>query len=297
MLSEQAGSLGTPEGATGLATGAKQAYEKLQDLRKDLTPENEYYVGRAVATNILARHQYRYRNQEAIAMGRLEGLTDYVNQVGSLVAAAALETPRDGDRPAPLAGFHFTVVESDEINAFAAPGGYVFVTAGAVRTAQSEDELAAVLAHEVAHVVRGHALGSIKKSRYANVSKDALKQSGALDATQLGQLTDLLEKGIDDMVDAFFVKGYSRDTEFEADQVGLAILLRAGYEPRALVGFLETLRRRQATGSGGFFQTHPPAADRIAKLGDRLAAQGAARRPAPRARVERFLLALRELRG
>jgi predicted Zn-dependent protease len=262
----------------------------ITDMNKDLTPENEYWVGRSVATNILAKHDYKYANAGAIQSGNLEGITAYVNNVGAVLAAAALETGRKGDRPAPIAGFHFTVVESDTINAFAAPGGYIFVTTAALKAAKSEDELAAILAHELAHVVRGHALGTIKKSRYANMSKDLLKASGALSPEQIGQLTVLLEGAIDDMIDAFFVKGYSKETEYEADAVGLAIMQKAGYDGSAFLRYLETLKARQKTGSGGFYATHPAASDRIGKLGKK-----ATKGKVVEARNKRFAEATQEL--
>lgn len=243
-----------------------KTYDAIKDARKDLTPENEYYVGRAVATNLLSRYDYKYLDAPAIADGRLEGLTAYVNRVGKLIAFAAMETTRKGDRPSPIGGWHFVVVESDTINAFAAPGGYIFVTRAAVAAAETEDELAAILAHEVAHVVRGHALGSIKKSRWAGVAKTALDASVELDEQALGDLTNVFEGAMDDIVESLLVKGYSRDTEFEADKVGIRILAAAGYNPRALIDYLATLKKTQDTGSGGFSETHPSASDRIKKL-------------------------------
>jgi predicted Zn-dependent protease len=280
------------ENALGLA---ETAYHTISDLGKDLTPENEYFVGRSVFTNVLAKHGYRYRNADAIAAAKLQGITRYVNLVGQIVANAALEEPRGGDRPAPLAGWHFVVVESELINAIAAPGGYVVLTTAAVKAARSEDELAAVLAHEVAHIVRGHALGTIKKSRYANLSKDVLKASGALSAQQVGELTVLLEGSIDDMIDAFFVKGYSKETEFDADAVGLAIMARAGYDPAAFSAYLETLQRNQQTGSGGFYQTHPQASDRIARLVAKREKTKTVATPAAQ-RQTRFIAATQEVR-
>ncbi len=246
--------------------GMAKAYRGIKEARKDLTPENEYYVGRAVATNILARGNYKYRDAQGFQTGKLEGLTAYVNAVGSVVANAALGVVHDSDREAPLAGWHFVVLEDTTINAFAAPGGYVFVTSGAIEKAGSEDELAAILAHEVAHVRRGHALGSIKKSRFAGVFKEMLDSSVQLDAAALGKLTEVFDGAMDDMTDALLVKGYSRDTEFEADKVGLEIMIKAGYDPKAFVTYLTKLEKTQATGSGGFKATHPKAADRIAKL-------------------------------
>lgn len=280
---------------------AKKVFIAIEDLTRELSPENEYWVGRSVATNILARHEYRYRDAAALRAGRLEGLTVYVSRVGGVVAAAAMDTPRQDDRPPPLGGWHFVVLESDAINAFAAPGGWVFVTTGAIAAAKSEDELAAVLAHEVAHVVRGHALGTIKKSRYAKISKEVLHATGVLSSEELGKLTTLLEGSIDDMLDAMFVKGYSRDTEFEADRLGLHIMVAAGYDPKAFIAYLRTLHARQDTGEGGAYATHPKAADRIARLEAELSSIAGAkriegRRKVPRARTARFVAATRELR-
>ena len=276
----------TPENVAKIVEGAIEA-------SKDLTPENEYYVGRSVATTILARHDYAYRDARALRRGELGGLTEYVNRVGAVVAYAALEVSRDGDREAPLAGWHFVVLEHDSINAFAAPGGYVFVTSGALRNATSEDELAAVLAHEVAHVRRGHALGSIKKSRWANVAKDALSTTVQLDEAALGNLTQAFEGAMEDMTDALIVKGYSRDTEFEADRVGLEIMQRAGYDPRAFVAYLRRLADKQHTGTGGFYATHPKASERIAKLEAKVAALP---EPEPsKARLKRFKQAIKAL--
>lgn len=254
----------TPEGLAKVVSGVIEA-------SKDLTPENEYYVGRSVATTILARHDYRYRDAAAIQEGQLRGVTAYVNNVGAAVAFAALEVHHEDDRASPIGGWHFVVLENETINAFAAPGGFVFVTREALKNAANEDELAAILAHEVAHVRRGHALGSIKKSRWAGVAKEALDTSVQLDAAALGNLTEVFEGAMEDMTDALIVKGYSRDTEFEADRVGLEIMVRAGYDPRAFVAYLEKLDEHQDTGSGGFYATHPKASERIAKLEARIA--------------------------
>jgi len=243
-----------------------KTYDAIKDAREDLTPDNEYYVGRAVATNLLAKYDYKYLDADAIASGDLEGLTGYVTRVGNTVAFAAMETTRDGDRPSPIAGWHFTIVDDDSINAFAAPGGYIFITMGALAAAENEDELAAILAHEVAHVVRGHALGSIKKSRWAGVAKTALDASVELDEQALGDLTEVFEGALDDIVDSVLVKGYSRDTEFEADRLGAQIMATAGYEPAAFTSYLKTLKKTQKTGDGGFTATHPSAADRIGKV-------------------------------
>jgi predicted Zn-dependent protease len=275
---------------------AKTAFKAIKSLTEEMTPEQEYWVGRSIATNIMAKADYKSQDKAAIADGRLEGLTAYVNSVGNVVAAAAMGTHRDGDRPAPVAGWHFVVLDSDQINAFASPGGFVFVTAAAVKLAKSEDELAGILGHEIAHVVRGHALGNIKKSRYASVSADALHAAGsaALSPEQVNQLTELMGGMIDDTIQAMFVKGYSRDTEFEADDLGVKFASAAGYDPQGMTRFLGSLAKSQDTGKGGFYDTHPKASDRLGKLSGTVKSLPAV--TVPRVRVERFATASEKLR-
>ena len=280
--------------ATLTPQGIADLYKGIKDARKDLTPENEYYLGRSVGTKILANADYRYHDRDGWQSGQLSGMTAYVNAVGNVVAFAAMSTARDGDRPSPIAGWHFVIVEDDTINAFAAPGGYVFVTSGAIRQAQSEDELAAILAHEVAHVVRGHAIGSIQKSRWSSVTKEFLDSSVELDPEAEKMMTDVFGGSINDIVDGAMVKGYSKDTEFEADKVGLEIMIAAGYDPAAFVRYLGTLDAHQDTGSGGFYATHPQASERIAKLQALVAKQPA--RKQSKLRTDRFLAATAELR-
>ena len=236
------------------------------EARKDLTPENEYFVGRSVGTNILARNNYAYLDKDGWSRGQLSGFTLYVNAVGAVLANAALEVQHSGDRPSPIAGWHFVILDDSIVNAFAAPGGYIFITLGALELATNEDELAAVLAHEIAHVRRGHALGSIKKSRISRVYKEALTSSVELDQQALGGLAQAFDGAMDDMLDSMLVKGYSRETEFEADAVGMEIMAKAGYNTDAFVAYLDRLQRQQVTGSGGFSATHPKASDRVATL-------------------------------
>lgn len=262
-----------------------------QDAKKDLTPENEYYVGRSVATNLLSRAQYKYVEASDFSSGQLGATTAYVNAVGNVLAAAAMGQPRKDDRPSPIAGWHFVIVDDDTINAFAASGGFILVNKGLVKAAKNEDELAAVLAHEIAHTVRGHAIGSIKKSRMAGVYKEMLDSTVQLDEQQLGTLTKAFEGAMDDMIDGMVVKGYSRDTEFEADRVGLKIMADAGYDPQAFIKLLENLEKKQGhAGSGGFSSTHPSPKDRVGKL--RAEAAKLATVKVPGVRVERFQTAI-----
>lgn len=286
--------------ASGLACKVQLTPESLakswtayKDAKKDLTPENEYYIGRSVSTNLLSRAQYKYVEADAFENGQLGRTTAYVNAVGNVLAASAMSAPRKDDRPSPIAGWHFVIVDDDTVNAFAASGGFVLVNKGLIKAAKNEDELAAVLAHEVAHTVRGHAIGSIQKSRMAGVYKEMLNNTVQLDEQQLGTLTKAFEGAMDDMINSMVVKGYSRDTEFEADRVGLKILADAGYDPQAFIRLLETLEKKTGGGGGGFGATHPSAKDRIAKL--KAEADKLGSKKAPKVRKERFDAAVAEL--
>jgi predicted Zn-dependent protease len=264
-----------------------KSWHAYQDAKKDLSPENEYYVGRSVTTNLLSRANYKYVDADAYTTGELGKTTAYVNAVGNVLAAAAMSAPRDSDRPSAIAGWHFVIVDDDHINAFAAWGGFFIVNKGLIKAAQSEDELAAVLAHEVAHTVRGHAIGSIKKARMAGVYKEMLDSRVQLDEQQLGTLTQAFEGAMDDMIDSMVVKGYSRDTEFEADRVGLKIMVDAGYDPNAFISLLESLDKKLGNAhTGGMKSTHPAPKDRIAKLKAEVAKYHAAK--ASSVRTERF---------
>ena len=268
-----------------------KSWTAYQDAKKDLTPENEYYVGRSVATNLLSRAQYKYVEADAFAEGKLGKMTAYVNAVGNVLAAAAMSAPRKDDRPSPISGWHFVIVDDDTINEFDASGGFILINKGLVKAAKNEDELAAVLAHEIAHTVRGHAIGSIKKSRMAGVYKEMLNNTVQLDEQQLGTLTQAFEGAMTDMIDSMVVKGYSRDTEFEADRVGLKIMADAGYDPQAFIRFLDGLEKKMGSaGSGGFKSTHPSPKDRIGKL--KAEAAKIASVKAPGIRTERFQAAI-----
>ncbi|MDD4873082.1 MAG: M48 family metalloprotease, partial [Kiritimatiellae bacterium] len=115
---------------------------------EQLTPENEYYIGRSVGATILQSYK-PYDSQNA---------NHYLNILGQTLAMAS-------DRPETFGGYHFLLIDTDEINAFAAPGGLIFVSRGLIKCCKNEDALAAVLAHEVGHVQLMHGLKAIKTSR------------------------------------------------------------------------------------------------------------------------------------
>jgi len=238
----------------------------------EITEEEEYYIGRGVAALVLAQYPV-YHN---------DALTRYVNELGQSVAAYS-------NRPETYAGYHFAVLDSDEINALAAPGGLIFVTWGLLRRCQNEEMLAAVLAHEVGHVAAKHGLQSIQKSRLI----DAFKVIGQTAAErygpeQLSQLTTIFEGALGDVVDTLIIRGYDRKYEYEADDLAVKCLAAAGFSAQGLPDFLETLVSPGASEQGkGWFKTHPSAAQRLEKANSAVAATGAAAKVPP-ARTQRF---------
>jgi predicted Zn-dependent protease len=224
---------------------------------RPMTEQEEYYVGRAVAATILGKYRL-YSN---------ERLTRYINEVGQAVALAS-------DRPFTYGGYRFAVLDTNEVNALACPGGIIFVTRGMLKRAQNEEELAAILAHEVGHVNHKDGLGAIQRARWVQVvtllgSEAAKKVSGA----ELAKLVSLFEGSVNDVVKTLIVSGYSREQEAAADLSAMTFMYRAGYEPYGLSDFLGRLSKEQTGGAGqGLFATHPGMTERVAKARSAIAA-------------------------
>ena len=240
---------------------------------EDFTPEQEYYVGRSVGAVIVNRYD-PYTNAQANA---------YLNLLGQTLAQAS-------DRPETFGGYHFLILDSDEINAFAAPGGLIFVSRGMLRCCKSEDAVAAVLAHEIAHVQHRHGIQSIEKSRQTQ-ALTILAAEGAktFGKKELADLTRTFEGSINDITSTLINNGYSRSFEQEADASAIRTLSRVGYHPNALIAMLREMERRLKPGGFDFAKTHPSPDSRIKGI-ESLA--GNAALVEPPARQERFGRAL-----
>lgn len=249
-----------------------RSVDVLEKTFEDVTPEQEYYIGRAVAASILAD----YPPLDAPA------LNAYLNQLGQTLAMAS-------DRPETFGGYHFLVLDSDEINAFAAPGGLILVCRGLVQLCGSEDELAAVLAHEVAHVQNRDGLRAIKTSRLTG-ALTTLSVEGArhLGGEQLRDLANQFDGSIQDVTGTLVNSGYARGQEHDADQSAAVILKRVGYDPKALNRMLQAMDARWDPKGPGFARTHPAPADRLADVGGQAGAAG----ETPEVRRQRFARAL-----
>ena len=254
--------------------------DKLGKAAGDIDPSTEYYIGRSAAANVLAKYP-TYDDEQA---------NRYVNQVGHALAAFSRA-------PEVYSGYHFQLLDSDEVNAFAAPGAFIFVTRGMLRLCQNEDELAAVLAHEIGHVQNRHAVEHIKSSRRGDfgafVGKVALEEAGPAEIQLAG---DALAKGVDATKDLLFVKGYGQSAEKRADEDAVRMLRATGYNPWAMLRVLERMNERSKKEKGlGIFRTHPKTDDRIKVVRKEL--KGVSDSQVPAVRVERFESALRQARA
>jgi len=178
----------------------------------------------------------------------------YVNRVGLWVALQS-------DRPD--LSWHFAVVDSDDIDAFAAPGGYVFITRGLFAHLHSEAELAGVLGHEITHVVLKHHLKALQHA----AQMDLAGQAAQYELQQSGHDSELLSK-VADASRNLYSKGLDKDDEFDADRMGVVLAARAGYDPYGLMAVLQTLESVDPKSSRMqlLLATHPSPADRIAAL-------------------------------
>ncbi|MFO1076978.1 MAG: M48 family metalloprotease [Planctomycetota bacterium] len=266
-------------GALESATDENSAEGKLirgaNRLRKsfqDLDPSEEHFIGRSVAAQILAMPAYAVADD-----AELQG---YIDHIGHAIVAT-----NDGVRH-PFLDYRFAVLATDEVNAFATPGGLILVSRGLIAKAKSEDELAAILAHEIAHVTLRHGVAAIQQANLAQAFTylGAGAAQAAMKKEDLDKLTNLFDGSVDDVVQTLVTSGYSRDAEAAADKLGREFLANTGYDPQALTRVLANME--DAGGQGGMFATHPAPKDRIESLGAPVAY--AADAAAEAARAARF---------
>ena len=205
--------------------------------------EEEHAIGREIAGNLLG----------AAPLVKDAKLQKYVNSVGRWVADQS-------ERPD--LEWHFGVIESNDVNAFAAPGGYIFVTKGLYKLLQNEAELAGVLAHEVGHVIRKHHLKLLQQSKLVDLGGKLLeKQAGGNE-----KIRNLIGSGAE-----IVARSLDKGAEFEADRIGVVLTARAGYDAYGLPQVLQEIGHAGSGNSDSvalLFKTHPHPDERLAKLGD-----------------------------
>ena len=226
---------------------ATKAAKEVSKAQRPISDEEEYYIGRAVAAKILA--SYPLLENKA--------LTAYVNLVGQTIALHS-------DTPQTYGGYHFAILDANEINAFACPGGTILVTKGMISATRNEEELAAVLAHEVAHIHNRDGIASIKSARWTEaLTVIGTETARSYTPAQVSQLVRIFEGSVEDVFKTLVVNGYGRSQEYQADETAMRYLSRAGYNPGSLRDFLLVLLAQGTAASGGILNTHPGTAERI----------------------------------
>lgn len=228
--------------------------------------EEEKAYGGAIAVMIVQRYGGLYEEPT---------LTRYVQLVGNAVALHAQRPDLD---------WHFGVLDSEAVNALSAPGGYVFVTRGALRKMRDEAELAGVLAHEIGHVDAGHALADIRKLK----AQGQMAQAAADAWKDMGPFSHLLDRFLAGYLD----HGLAPEAEFQADQLGTELLARVGWHPTGLRTFLQRMAEAEVAGDAAFYKTHPKTSERVARLDKQIAAL---RDPSGATMPERFQTAAQVL--
>lgn len=208
---------------------------------RDFTEDEEADIGRVVAARVLKTYP----------LSKNEKLQQYVSLVGHTVAQYSAR---------PTLEWHFAVIETPIVNAFSCPGGFIFVTTGAMNVMQSEAELAALLGHEIAHATQKHILKEVKRANTISAGMDVAKTSSSGSF-----LNDSLGEKISNLAyEKLFTTGLSRRDEQEADRIGVEIAQAAGYKAAEFVHFLEKLEELEGSAQMKVLtSTHPSVAERI----------------------------------
>ncbi|HKE59357.1 MAG TPA: M48 family metallopeptidase [Pyrinomonadaceae bacterium] len=234
-------------------------------------PQDDVKLGRQAAQE--AEHQFPLLRDQQIQ--------SYVERVGERLVA---NIPQQFQHPE--FQYYFKVVNASDINAFALPGGPMYVNRGMIEAAKTEGEMAGVMAHEISHVALRHGTAQATKAqKYQTLAGIAGIAGTILGGQGVGQMA---QQGFG----VYFLK-FSREYETEADILGAQIMARAGYDPRDLANMFRTIQG-QGGGGGGFLSDHPSASDRYAKI-DKEATMLQVNNPVGRS--QDFVAAQNKLRG
>ncbi len=236
----------------------KKAVDQGSPMGKEFSQDDEIGLGDALTASFLG----------ASPLHPDANLQRYVNRVGKWIALHS-------DRPD--LPWTFSVIDTETINAFAMPGGSVIVSSGLVKRLASESELAGVLAHEIAHVVRKHQLTAIQKGMTADfwkgvgtsIASDRIKIGGGVVGRAAGEIAKpyLLDMAGNLIKDGFYLRPLDRGMESEADQMAVVLAIRSGYDAYGLAGALQMLAQYKGDAdAASLFSTHPAPSERLADL-------------------------------
>lgn len=214
----------------------KQSVNTLQALQP-IAYEEEKAIGGRLAIEVFSRYGGPYDDPE---------LLRYINLVGRAVADVSNRPDID---------YHFAILNTEYPNAFATPGGYVFVSIGLLRMIDNEAQLAGVLAHEIAHISKKHALQTLERGR-------SLQGVSSLTLAVMDKNPGMFDKILNEVSNILFTKGLDKNLEFEADKYGREFAYRMGYYPGGLQNFIRKLGNSTAGSKSIFMSTHPSASER-----------------------------------
>jgi hypothetical protein len=209
-------------------------------------PTDDVKVGRQAANEV---------EQQMPILNDAEA-TNYVSRVGQRLVN---NIPSEFQHPE--FQYYFKIVNARDINAFALPGGPMYVNRGMIQAARNEGEMAGVMAHELSHVALRHGTAQASKAQKYGLLAGILGIGGQIIGGPAGAAAQIAGQG----VGVYFLK-FSREYETEADILGAQIMARAGYDPRDLAGMFQTIERQSGGGGGGFLSDHPSPANRYARI-------------------------------
>ncbi len=233
----QLGGLGKIKGAADKAADAKQKYDDY-----NITDKEERQLGEQVSLQLRDRFGV-YQDQK---------VTKYVMLVGTVLAQTSRRPELD---------WKFIVLDTDGVNAYAAPGGFVHVTRGLLGLMKNEAELAGVLGHEVTHVTEKHTVNAIKQQKGISMAGEAAGSGGGLRDQFIAKMAAAAFNKI-------FEGEFSRGDEEQADKIGAQLANKVGYLPSGIADVLKKIDARNAgrdSRNGGWFASHPDTADRLEK--------------------------------
>lgn len=220
----------------GEVTGDK----RLLNAGGEMTPRQAYFLGRTISAKIIAAHPIIPN----------EDLDKYVNTLGHYLALHSRI-------PETFKGYQFAVIKDDAPTAMSAPGGYIFISMAMIKFCQNEDELAAVIAHEIGHISLKHAEKAIKKTNSAALVAQLAKEAASSKGATSPEIYALFDKGVEMVLN----KSFEQPQELEADKESISILTRSGFSVEALYAVLARMKDN-TTGFGH----HPSNAARLAQI-------------------------------
>ena len=224
---------------------------------EEFSPQDAYYIGRAVAAHILGYYALYTKKPE---------LTHYLNKICRTLTV-------NSSAPDGFNGYHVMILDDNTPNAFSTPGGHIYLSYGLVDLVTSEDMLAAVIAHEIAHIQLHHGIAEIQQDRLVqDLNREQARIARQTEQEIRAEQQRLFTQPVNEMVNILFIRGYSQLQELEADSFALTLLASSGYNPESLIEMLKTLEKSRQGRDGGLYNSHPLPARRLTEAASKAAA-------------------------